>query len=64
VVNVRLGRGLSPKRADSFVASRLDIEPEDAECTYTLDGDLYVARGPFAVELGPALEIVKTTDGG
>jgi hypothetical protein len=29
-----------------------------------LDGDLYVARGPFAVELGPALEIVKTKDGG
>jgi diacylglycerol kinase family enzyme len=63
VVNVRLGRGLSPKRAESFVASRLLIEPEDAESTYTLDGDLYVAHGPLAVELGPALEIVKPKDG-
>ena len=59
VLDVRLGRGLSPKRATSFVATRLLIEPEDAESTYTLDGDLYVARGPFAVEMGPALEIVK-----
>lgn len=59
VVNVRLGRGLSPKRAESFVASRLSVEPEDAEATYTLDGDLYVARGPFTVELGPPLDIVK-----
>jgi diacylglycerol kinase (ATP) len=59
VVNVRLGRGLSPKRAESFVASSLVIEPEAAETTYTLDGDLYVARGSFSVELGPPLEIVK-----
>ena len=63
VLNVRLGRGLSPKRAESFVASRLWIEPEDAETTYTLDGDLYLARAPFAVELGPALHIVKPKDG-
>ena len=59
VLDVRLGRGLSPKRAHSFVASRLDIEPVAAETTYTLDGDLYVAHGPFAVEVGPVLEIVK-----
>lgn len=59
VLDVRLGRGLSPKRADSFVASRLDIEPVAAESTYTLDGDLYVAQGPFTVEVGPVLEIVK-----
>jgi hypothetical protein len=59
VLNVRLGRGLSPKRAESFVASHLLIEPADAESTYTLDGDLYVARGPFRVELGPPLHIVK-----
>ena len=59
VLDVRLGRGLSPKRAESFVASRILIEPEAAETTYTLDGDLYVARGPFTVEVGPALEIVK-----
>jgi hypothetical protein len=59
VLDVRLGRGLSPKRAQSFVASRVVLEPEDAETTYTLDGDLYVGRGPLAVELGPPLEIVK-----
>ena len=59
VLDVRLGRGLSPKRAESFVATRLLIEPEAAETTYTLDGDLYVARGPLTVELGPALAIVK-----
>jgi diacylglycerol kinase (ATP) len=63
VLKVRLGRGLSPRRAESFVASRLWIEPEDAESTYTLDGDLYIARGPFAVELGPALQIVRPKDG-
>ena len=59
VLDVRLGRGLSPKRADSFVATRMVIEPVAAESTYTLDGDLYVAHGPFAVEVGPVLEIVK-----
>ncbi len=59
VLDVRLGRGLSPKRAASFVASRVVLEPEDEETTYTLDGDLYVAHGPLAVELGPPLEIVK-----
>jgi diacylglycerol kinase (ATP) len=63
VLEVRLGRGLSPKRAASFVADRLVIEPEDEETTYTLDGDLYVARGPFAVEIGPPLEIVKPRKG-
>jgi diacylglycerol kinase family enzyme len=59
VLDVRLGRGLSPKRATSFVATRLAIEPEDQESAYTLDGDLYMGRGPLTVEVGPALEIVK-----
>ena len=59
VLDVRLGRGLSPRRATSFVANRVVLEPEDMETTYTLDGDLYQAQGPLAVELGPALEIVK-----
>jgi diacylglycerol kinase (ATP) len=59
VLDVRLGRGLSPKRAQSFVANRVVLEPEEEETTYTLDGDLYVARGPLAVELGPTLEIVR-----
>ncbi len=59
VLDVRLGRGLSPKRADSFIATRLVVEPQEDETTYTLDGDLYVAKGPFAVEVGPPLDIVK-----
>jgi diacylglycerol kinase (ATP) len=59
VLNVRRGRGLSPKRAMSFVADRLCIEPDAPETPYTLDGDLYSARGPITVEVGPALEIVK-----
>jgi diacylglycerol kinase (ATP) len=59
VLDVRLGRGLSPKRATSFVASRLSIEHEDKESAYTLDGDLYVSHGPITVEVGPTLEIVK-----
>jgi diacylglycerol kinase (ATP) len=59
VLPVRLGRGPSPKRATSFVANRLLIEPEDQETAYTLDGDLYVSHGPLTIEVGPALEIVK-----
>lgn len=59
VLDVRLGRGLSPKRATSFVATRLSIEPEDRESAYTLDGDLYVGHGLLTVEVGPTLEIVK-----
>ena len=59
VLDVRLGRGLSPKRATSFVATQLSIEPEEAESTYTLDGDLYVSHGPLTVEVGPTLTIVK-----
>ena len=59
VLDVRLGRGLSPKRAMSFVADRLLIEPEEPETLYTLDGDLYSAPGPITVEVGPALEIVR-----
>ena len=59
VVDVRLGRGLSPKRATSFVADRLVIEPEEPETLYTLDGDLYSAHGTLTVEVGPALKIVR-----
>ena len=59
VLDVRRGRGLSPKRATSFVANRISIEPEDRESAYTLDGDLYVSHGPLTVEVGPTLEIVK-----
>jgi diacylglycerol kinase (ATP) len=61
VLNVRLGRGLSPKRATSFVASRLSIAAAEPAWTYTLDGDLYTAKGTLVVELGPQLDIVKPT---
>ena len=56
---VRLGRGLSPKRATSFVADRISIEPDEPESTYTLDGDLYTHKGPLTVQVGPRLDIVK-----
>jgi diacylglycerol kinase family enzyme len=59
VLAVRMGRGLSPKRAISFVADRLVIEPAEPEARYTLDGDLYSAQGTLTVEVGPALEIVR-----
>ena len=59
VLDVRLGRGLSPKRATSFVAHNLLIEPDEAESTYTLDGDLYTCKGPITVQVGPGLQIVK-----
>jgi len=59
VLDVRLGRGLSTKRATSFVATQISIEPEDKESAYTLDGDLYTSHGPLTVEVGPVLEIVK-----
>lgn len=59
VLSVRLGRGISARRASSFVARRLEIEPETPLATYTLDGDMYQSRGPFTVELGPMLDIVR-----
>ena len=59
LLDVRLGRGISRKRATSMLASRLDIAPEAAESAYTLDGGLYSRRGPLAVELGPALHIIR-----
>jgi hypothetical protein len=59
ILAVRLGRGISRKRATSMIASRLEIEPEAAESAYTLDGDLYSRRGPVSVELGPSLHIIR-----
>lgn len=56
---VLCGRGVSPKRALSFVAQKVVIEPDAPEMTYTLDGDMYKSQGPLIVEMGPPLEIVK-----
>jgi hypothetical protein len=56
---VRQGRGISPRRAWSALATRLVIEPDELETLYTVDGDLYRARGNLSVELGPALSFVR-----
>lgn len=59
ILDVRLGRGLSPKRATSFVADRIAIAPDAPESAYTLDGDMYTGKGALTVQVGPALDIVK-----
>jgi diacylglycerol kinase (ATP) len=58
VIAVKTGRGVSPSRAYSAVASSLDIEPADPETSYTIDGDLYRTAGPLHIAVGPALDIV------
>ncbi|MGD0838236.1 MAG: diacylglycerol kinase family protein [Polyangia bacterium] len=59
LLDVRLGRGLSPKRATSFVARHIAIAPDAPEFTYTLDGDLYTQVGRLTVQVGPVLHIVR-----
>lgn len=59
LVPVHRGLGIDPRRAWSAVASKLSIEPEEAEISYTIDGDLYRASGPLEIGLGPALRFVK-----
>jgi diacylglycerol kinase family enzyme len=56
---VRQGRGMSSRRAWSAVATRMVIEPDEPETLYTVDGDLYRARGNLTVELGPELSFVR-----
>jgi diacylglycerol kinase (ATP) len=58
VIAVRTGRGVSPSRAYSAVASSLDIEPADPETAYTIDGDMYRTAGPLRIAVGPAVDIV------
>jgi hypothetical protein len=53
LVPVHRGLGVNPRRAWSAVASKLVIEPEEAETSYTIDGDLYRASGPLEIGLGP-----------
>ncbi len=60
---VRQGRGISPRRAWSEVATRLVIEPDSPETLYTVDGDLYRARGNLNIELGPELSFVRPRRG-
>jgi diacylglycerol kinase family enzyme len=60
---VRLGRGISPKRAWSEVATGVVIESDGPEILYTVDGDLYRAQGKLNIDLGPELSFVKPRRG-
>jgi diacylglycerol kinase (ATP) len=59
LVPVHRGLGIAPRRAWSAVATKLVIEPEEPEISYTIDGDLYRASGPLEIGLGPMLRFVK-----
>jgi diacylglycerol kinase (ATP) len=56
---VHAGKGISPERAFSSVASTLDVSSPASRMTYTIDGDLYHTSSPIHVSVGPAIEIVK-----
>jgi diacylglycerol kinase (ATP) len=56
---VHRGQGVSDKRAFSAVASRLELLPDAPPFRYTIDGDLYEARGPLSIGLGPPLSFVR-----
>jgi len=63
---VHSGRGVSPSRAYSAVASTLDIEPVEDVMAYTIDGDLYRkdrVAGPLHISVGPAIDFVKPQRG-
>jgi diacylglycerol kinase (ATP) len=63
---VHSGRGVSPSRAYSAVATTLDIEPVEDVMAYTIDGDLYRkdrVSGPLHISLGPAIDFVKPQRG-
>jgi diacylglycerol kinase family enzyme len=60
---VHQGRGISPRRAWSALATRLVIEPGEPDILYTVDGDLYRALGTVSVELGPELSFVRPRSG-
>ena len=56
---VHQGRGISPKRAFSAVASTLKITPKSGSMAYTIDGDLYKGEGPLTISVGPHIDFVK-----
>jgi diacylglycerol kinase family enzyme len=58
---VHRGRGISPRRAASAVASRMTIElaHADDQLLYTIDGDLYRGRGALDVGLGPPIHFIR-----
>jgi len=53
------GRGISPRRAFSAVASTLKITPKSGSMAYTIDGDLYKGEGPLTISVGPHIDFVK-----
>jgi diacylglycerol kinase family enzyme len=60
------GRGVSPRRAFSTLASTLEIEPRpqaetETEMPYTIDGDLYLAKAPWPlrISVGPEVRVLK-----
>lgn len=55
---VRFGRGISPTRAYSSVASHVEISPAEPNSPYTIDGDLYRTDGPLRISVGPEVTIV------
>jgi hypothetical protein len=60
---VHAGRGVSPSRAFSAVASTVDIEPVEDVMAYTIDGDLYRKTGPLRITVGPHIEFIKPQRG-
>jgi diacylglycerol kinase family enzyme len=59
---VRQGKGLSPSRADSYLCKTLTMAPSGGDMPYTIDGDMYVARAPLEIRLGPQLGLLKPPD--
>jgi diacylglycerol kinase (ATP) len=55
LVPVHRGVGVSPKRAYSGLGRSLRVEPDDGDCLYTIDGDLYRSKGAISVDLGPRI---------
>jgi len=57
--SVYTGRGVSPKRSFSAVASTMTIIPKAGSMAYTIDGDLYRGEGPLTISAGPHVEFVR-----
>ena len=56
---VHRGKGISPQRAFSCVATRMRIDPRGKESVYTIDGDLYRTREPLDISVGPSVRFYK-----
>jgi diacylglycerol kinase (ATP) len=59
LVAVHQGRGVSPERAFSSVATRMRVEPTDGHNVYTVDGDLYRSTGALDITLGPTIRFFR-----